>query len=95
MDNVIEGCPLGFICEQKWDDLAETDKDAVRHCSVCNTDVHWCDSLKELRAAKRKKWCVAYDYNVNGPPLVGMMTKAPLYPPEDLLCRYNDSTDRF
>jgi len=88
MDNEIEGCPLGFVCEQQWDDLAETDKDGVRHCGECNTDVHWCDSLKELGIAKRKKWCVAYDYNVNvnvnGPPLVGMMTKVPLYPPEDL-----------
>ena len=84
MDDVIEGCPLGFICEQKWDDLAETDKDGVRHCSVCNADVHWCDSLKELRAAKRKKWCVAYDEIINGTPLVGMMTEAPLFPPEGI-----------
>ena len=84
MDNEIEGCPLGFVCEQQWDDLAETDKDAIRHCSVCNTDVHWCDSLKELGIAKRKKWCVAYDEIINGTPLVGMLTKAPLYPPEDL-----------
>jgi len=75
---------LGFICGQKWEGLAETDKDTVRQCSLCITDVHWCNSLKELGGAKRKKWCVAYDYNVNGPPLVGMMTKAPLYPPEDL-----------
>jgi hypothetical protein len=50
MDNVIERCPLSFICEQKWEDLAETDKDAIRHCDECNTDVHWCDSLKELGA---------------------------------------------
>lgn len=76
---------MGFICEQKWEDLAETNKGGVRHCDECNTDVHWCDSLKELGVAKRKKWCVAYDYyNVNGPPLVGMMTEAPLYPPEDM-----------
>jgi len=59
-----EGCSLrfmSFICEQKWDDLAETDKDGLRHCGQCNTDVHWCNSLKELRAAEGKKWCVAFD----------------------------------
>ena len=40
MDDVIEGCPLGFVCEQQWEDLAETDKGGVRHCDECNTDVH-------------------------------------------------------
>ena len=52
---------MSFICEQKWDDLAETDKDGLRHCGRCNTDVHWCNSLKELRTAEGKKWCVAFD----------------------------------
>jgi len=40
MDDVIEDCPLGFVCEQQWEDLAETDKGGVRHCDECNTDVH-------------------------------------------------------
>ena len=84
MDDVIEDCPLGFVCEQQWGDLVETDKGGVRHCDECNTDVHWCDSLKELGIAKRKKWCVAYDENINGPPLVGMMTKAPPFYSEDM-----------
>jgi len=77
MDDIIEGCPLSFICEQTWEDLTETDKDTVRHCGECNTDVHWCGSLRELRAAKRKQWCVAYDGNIDGKQVVGMMTKAP------------------
>ncbi|HIA44960.1 MAG TPA: hypothetical protein EYN95_04035 [Methylococcaceae bacterium] len=40
MDDVIEVCPLSFICEQTWDDLAEIDKDGIRRCGECNTDVY-------------------------------------------------------
>ena len=46
----IDGCDWEFAtqCPERWNNLKETDQDAVRHCSTCNKLVHLCLTEAEV-----------------------------------------------
>lgn len=86
-----ENCKLTFECKNDWLDLTDIDQWGVRHCSSCNTNVHWCNTQGDIDYAKQKGWCVAYidldDCDVTGSdqgdyfsrPTVGMLSAPPYY----------------
>jgi uncharacterized protein (TIGR02996 family) len=56
----IEGCPaFAFRCPQRWDALARTEHEDVRHCGTCRKHVYYFDSVDDARAAARAGRCVA------------------------------------
>ena len=57
----IANCPLEMVCDRKWGDLAQTAEEGVRHCTECETEVHFCHSIEELLAHARLKHCVAFN----------------------------------
>ncbi|HSK01921.1 MAG TPA: TIGR02996 domain-containing protein [Kofleriaceae bacterium] len=58
----IEGCPsFAFRCPQRWDALARTEREDVRHCGTCRKHVHYFDRVDDARAAARAGHCVAID----------------------------------
>ena len=73
----IANCPLEMVCDRRWEDLIELPDAAVRHCTECETEVHFCHSIEELLAHAKLGHCVAFnlvedDRAHGGPhPLVG------------------------
>jgi uncharacterized protein (TIGR02996 family) len=58
----IEGCPLFELrCPRRWDALAPTAREDVRHCGACARDVYYFESVDEAREAARAGHCVAID----------------------------------
>jgi uncharacterized protein (TIGR02996 family) len=58
----IEGCPsFAFRCPRRWDALARTEREDVRHCGTCRKHVHYFESVDAARAAARAGHCVAID----------------------------------
>ncbi|AFY93960.1 hypothetical protein [Chamaesiphon minutus] len=57
----IWNCPeaFEFVCTQKWDSLASTDLDNVRHCNVCNERVYWSANPEEFVTNSKQGRCVA------------------------------------
>jgi hypothetical protein len=54
---LIRNCKLKFKCRQKWSDMEEVSEldDYVKHCKVCNEDVHLCDTDELLNTADFKR----------------------------------------
>jgi uncharacterized protein (TIGR02996 family) len=62
----VENCAVSFEyeCPLHWDNLTPTEDRAVRFCSACRQEVHYCDTLAQ---AQRHAWnghCVAVDARV-------------------------------
>lgn len=57
----IENCGIrfDFQCPARWDQLALTEDDRVRHCAQCDRTVHFCASLDEARAHAEQGHCLA------------------------------------
>ena len=72
---LIRNCKFKFKCDKKWSDMEELIKpnDSVKHCKVCNEDVHLCDTDEQLITAIKNNWCVALfgDKNDETPSLLG------------------------
>lgn len=53
-------CKLQFVCEQRWEDLRPIPgNDSVRHCSLCQEAVHWCEDHASFRKHAKAGHCVA------------------------------------
>ncbi len=73
-DPEIEGCGKGrpspwelrfdFVCDRTWADLKPTGDDTVRHCDLCNQDVHFCDNLADAREHSQGGHCIAVDLGI-------------------------------
>ncbi len=50
-----------FECPERWDALAPTETDGVRHCATCARNVYFCASLEQARARGREGQCIAID----------------------------------
>jgi uncharacterized protein (TIGR02996 family) len=50
-----------YRCPQRWDTLLPTDDSAVRHCSQCQRNVHYCRSAQEAHRLADAGECVAID----------------------------------
>ena len=58
-----DGCALQFefLCPKRWDGLAPTGTDRVRHCAQCSKSVYFCASIDEARERGRRHECIAID----------------------------------
>jgi hypothetical protein len=57
-DNWIRNCAFRYQCEQKWEQLEQTDSSLVRYCKVCDQNVHMVLHEKALTEAIRLNRCV-------------------------------------
>ena len=55
----IRNCHFRYRCHMEWDDLEDRGDPAVRHCVLCNKDVHFCATEAELARAITANLCVA------------------------------------
>lgn len=60
-DEIIRNCTWGFACEKRFEDMAPTAFEDVRHCGFCQKAVHFCDTDEKLAYAVRQGWCVAIE----------------------------------
>jgi len=88
----IEGCrsrwpgPLGtrpgigfeLVCPMRWDRLEPTDREGIRTCGVCKSEVMYCSSIEQAATAAQDGRCIAVDprtvrspYDLDGPMMVG------------------------
>jgi uncharacterized protein (TIGR02996 family) len=66
----VEYCvEFAYRCPQRWDTLLPTGDDAVRHCSVCQRDVHYCGSVRQADQLAEAGECVAIDSRLARLPL--------------------------
>ncbi|MCX7072369.1 MAG: hypothetical protein NTW01_15430 [Gammaproteobacteria bacterium] len=67
----LKGCELSFECNLKWEQLAPTLREQVRHCSQCSKSVHLVHTREEFGVAVRFKRCVAISDNNNFVGVIG------------------------
>lgn len=48
----------------EWDDLETTASDTVRHCVICDKDVHLCSTQESLAKAVLANLCIAIPIDV-------------------------------
>lgn len=60
----IRNCHFRYRCHMEWDDLDATGSDTVRHCAVCDKDVHWCPTQESLARAVLANLCAAIPADV-------------------------------
>jgi uncharacterized protein (TIGR02996 family) len=53
-----------FLCDRDWSDMEPTGDNAVRHCTQCAQNVHYCATIKEAREHSEQGHCVALDLGV-------------------------------
>ncbi len=72
---VVENCEelFRFRCPKLWEQLAATNDEAIRYCSVCEKNVFYCDSLVEAERLASQGRCIALQTSVRVPEVVGMM----------------------
>jgi uncharacterized protein (TIGR02996 family) len=58
------GLVFTTVCEKQWDELAPIDTPTVRHCTACDQNVHYCDTIDEARKHARDGHCVAVNLGV-------------------------------
>lgn len=68
MELVIRNCKFIYECPLTWDALDATDKNDVRHCHVCDSDVFLCEDGKTLLDALFFDRCVAVKGKVSDQP---------------------------
>jgi uncharacterized protein (TIGR02996 family) len=66
----VEYCvEFAYHWPRRWDTLLPTGDEAVRHCSVCQRDVHYCGSAREAHDLAEAGECVAIDSRLARLPL--------------------------
>ena len=51
-------CTFDFVCPKKWEEL-EINRDGVRYCDHCYSDVFLCTKQEEVDEAKKLNKCIA------------------------------------
>ena len=51
-------CTFDFVCPKKWEDL-EINRENVRQCDHCYSDVFLCTTQEEIDEARKLKRCIA------------------------------------
>ncbi len=59
-------CEFTFRCPRQWETFGLTDQENVRHCSVCDRDVHLVTSEDEFRHQAQEGRCVALKVHASG-----------------------------
>jgi uncharacterized protein (TIGR02996 family) len=76
-----------FRCPKRWDSLAPTASDAIRHCGVCQKAVYFCTTLGEVRRRAAAQQCVAVDASLMRGEVSSILaelrhpTRVPISPP--------------
>lgn len=52
---------MELVCPQRWDALAATARDGVRHCGACKRDVYYCTTVEQAQSLAIRGACVAVD----------------------------------
>ncbi len=70
---LIRNCKFRYKCDQKWEELIDTDQYGIKFCKVCQENVHLCGHEDTLIAALKNNWCVAMyaEYDEEIPTLLG------------------------
>lgn len=55
------GVTFDFRCPKRWEDLARTEDELVRHCDACAQPVYFCTDLVQVRTRGAQQQCVAFD----------------------------------
>lgn len=55
----IRNCHFRYRCHMEWDDLDATNLNTVRHCTICDKNVHLCTTQESLARAVVANLCVA------------------------------------
>jgi uncharacterized protein (TIGR02996 family) len=55
---------FAFLCSKRWSQLQPTEDAAVRFCSECRRNVHYCAKIEEARDHAWQGHCVAVDLGV-------------------------------
>ena len=55
----IQDC-FEFLCPEKWTDLDSTSVSGVKHCTVCDKDVHRATTKAQLLKLGKQGKCAAY-----------------------------------
>ena len=50
---------FSLVCDKRWETLLPTEEDSVRHCNECQTQVHYCHTVREAEAHARAGNCIA------------------------------------
>lgn len=60
-EQTIRNCERTFrkVCPRSWNELADTESPAIRHCSQCDRDVYFCTSDEETIAHASAGHCIA------------------------------------
>jgi uncharacterized protein (TIGR02996 family) len=53
-----------FVCDRQWEEMAPTEDTAVRSCTDCKQNVHYCDTITVARDHARQGHCVAIDLGI-------------------------------
>jgi hypothetical protein len=51
-------CTFDLVCPKKWEEL-ELNREGVRYCDNCYSDVFLCETVEEVQLAKALKKCIA------------------------------------
>jgi uncharacterized protein (TIGR02996 family) len=85
----LENC-LSFevVCPKTWDKLTPTEREDVRFCGACRSNVHFCATVADARVHAQRGACVALDLSVirhpgdlNPRPMMVGMIMPPSEPP--------------
>jgi len=59
LKTAIRNCTFAYRCDQKWEELKETEQATVRFCDACKQEVFFCDTNDQLADAIKHNLCVA------------------------------------
>lgn len=72
------GLGLELVCPMRWDKLEPTDREGVRRCGACDTEVTYCTTIDQAATAAQAGRCVAIDlatrrrpYDLDPPMMLG------------------------
>jgi hypothetical protein len=62
----IENCRrwFRFLCPKEWSQLERTSHFDVRHCTGCNKDVYYCDSIEGVEEHRKAGHCICVEAQV-------------------------------
>lgn len=92
---VLNNQPAGFTlakCSLEWGRLEETAEPDVRHCSQCNTAVHFCYDDEDIVRNIRENNCIAFlESEMAALPEISMGVPTMRYPYEKPINEYFES----
>lgn len=67
--NKVLNCPMEFICDKSWGELAPSKDANIKFCMSCKRPVHFCVTQTDLKEGLEKHLCIAYETEFKVSPL--------------------------